>query len=123
MVGGAGNDVFSYLAGDFTTSDVRAGDTDTIGDADAGDVLDIFPSLAGLLSIGGALIGDGATLPGALEAGSTNIAFDNANDLLMVDINGDGVFNQADDFAVHLVGVASVTYAASSSSFSFTLDP
>jgi hypothetical protein len=78
--------------------------------------------------VGGVTLGSETVdvgLPDTLVAGSTNIAFDNANDVLMIDIVGDGVFDASSDFSIHLAGVASVIYqgAAGQSQFTFTLDP
>jgi glucose/arabinose dehydrogenase len=121
LLGGAGNDVFQLAASALGAGDAAAGDADIIV-IGAGDVLDIDAALAAALEIGGVALADGDTIGAALD-GSTNIAFDNGGDLLMVDVNGDGSFVAAEDFSIGLAGVATVTWHAAGSSFSFTLDP
>jgi Ca2+-binding RTX toxin-like protein len=114
--GGGGSDIFVYSATSLAEGDVRAGDADAIGDISAGDSIDITASLAALLEVGGAPLASGV-LPGTLIAGSTNVAFNNATDLLVVDIDGDGIFNPAQDFSIGLPGISAVTYVAATSSF------
>ena len=113
----------SSTAQSLNSGDVANGASDTINTIGANDLLDISDSLADLLKVNGAALGDDTadvTLTDTLVAGSTNIAFDNATDTLMIDATGDGLA----DFTIHLTGVASVTYQglAGQSQFTFTLD-
>jgi Ca2+-binding RTX toxin-like protein len=135
LQGGAGNDSiyadndgfsdnFQYTATALNSADVMGGAHDTIGGIDTQDVLDITDQLADLLKVGGSVLGaDRAdvTLTSTLVAGSTNIAFDDASDMLSIDVDGNG----SADFTIQLVGVASVTYQGpeGQSQFTFTLDP
>ena len=62
------------------------------------------------LRSGNAAIGD------TFEAGSTNIAFEDSTELLMIDLDGNGVFEAGSDFSIRLVGVINVTYVGDGSS-------
>jgi len=126
LLGGDGNDVFVYAATVQGAGDVVAGDADVALDVEAGDVLDITGGLAASLTSndsvsGSAGLDEGEELGSAIN-GSNNIAFDDANDLLMIDVSGNGSFDAGTDFSIELVGVATVTYNAGNSTFSFTLD-
>jgi Ca2+-binding RTX toxin-like protein len=108
MIGGPGSDLYRYGAASLDGGDVTAGGHDSIG-ADAGDVIGML-GLTDELQIGGvalnALTAD-ALLPGALTA-NTSVAF--SGGVLMVDLDGDGSFNPADDFQISLGGVTAATY-------------
>jgi Ca2+-binding RTX toxin-like protein len=136
LIGGAGSDsmnagpadgavdVFQYNATALNSDDVVNGGHDGVLGIGAEDLLDVTDQLADLLKVGGHFLGDDTadvTLGATLQAGSTNIAFNNATDTLSIDTNGNGTA----DFTILLVGVASVTYQGpeGQSQFSFTLDP
>jgi len=124
--GGEGNDVFLYSVTVFLGEDTffdnpAAGDADVVLGIEAGEVLDINITPADVLTVGGSVIGDGDTLGDTIDNGN-NIAFDDASDLLMIDLNSDGAFVAGDDLSIELIGVATVTYNAGDSSFFFTLD-
>src|SRR5262249_24797120 len=70
-----------------------AGQNDSITGIDGGDVLDVTDQLAGLLTVGGVALGASDVAIGSALSANTNIAFDDAGDLLMIDLNGDGTFN------------------------------
>ncbi|KJS40062.1 MAG: hypothetical protein VR70_06720 [Rhodospirillaceae bacterium BRH_c57] len=123
----------NFTATDFTTGDIRAGNVITInaGNAfQAGDIVTINLSsvLEGLLKVSGTTLAAAAgnvTLVGtALVAGTTNVnAVDGGNNtVLQVDINNDGVYTAADDFAIDIMGLANNTlaYTAATDLFTFT---
>ncbi|HHH38051.1 MAG TPA: hypothetical protein ENK50_00535 [Sedimenticola sp.] len=99
--------------GDFLGQlDVAAGTDDTISNIDlgsetsdgtTGDYLSFDQDLLNLLKVDGSALTDDKQLGNTINV-NNNIAFDNTNKVLMIDINGDGAFNAADDFQVHLPG-------------------
>jgi Ca2+-binding RTX toxin-like protein len=122
--GDATSDVFQYTAISLNTADVASGSHDTISGIGTEDVLDVTDQLADLLKVNGAFLGADTAdviLGPTLAAGSTNIAFNNATDILSIDVDNNGTA----DFTIQLVGVASVAYQGpeGQSQFTFTLDP
>jgi len=64
----------------------------------------------------------GCGAAGALVAGSTNIAFDNANDLLMIDINGDATSVPPTSRSIRWGCVGDLPGPEGLSQFTFALD-
>jgi len=123
--GGTGADVFNYAALDLNTGDVLSGDADTIGGIEDGELLDITDTFAGALLSDSSITGtagldDGEILGTTIDA-NNNIAFDDTNDLLMIDTNENGTFELGTDFTLQLVGVATVTYNTTGSTFTLDL--
>lgn len=110
-----------YVAGGNVTATFATGTLNgTNGVAGANDgfaVLNFSSAIESKLLIGGVNLG--ATTAnqavGAVLNGQNNVAF--SAGVLQFDLNGDGVFNAADDFQVTLTGVAAVTYNAASDFF------
>ncbi len=111
MDGGAGNDIYRYLATALKTNDVGAGQSDSIA-ATAGDAIDFAAGLEKLLKINGtalsALTADQAL--GAAFGAGTNIRF--AGGRLQIDLNADQAFAAGSDFEIAITGATSLVYAA-----------
>jgi Ca2+-binding RTX toxin-like protein len=110
IVGGSGEDAFLYSTTTLGSGDVAAGERDSIA-AKAGDRI----AIAGLideLEIGGVTLNalSGNTALGSVLDANANIAFVGGS--LLVDVNGDGAFNAAQDFQIALIGVSAITYNA-----------
>ena len=114
LVGGAGKDVFEW-----SNADLNAGGFDVVVD-DKGSKLDLGDALAAVgLKIDGSVLAD--LSKGKVKLG-TEINADNSvafkNGALQVDLNGDGVFDNTNDFKIEIVGtVKGVVFNAKSDTF------
>jgi peptidoglycan/xylan/chitin deacetylase (PgdA/CDA1 family) len=115
--GGAGNDVYRYLATAFG-SDVGPGQVDMITAA-VGDSIDFTSGMEALLRIGGQSLASltANTALGSVFAAGTNVRF--AAGHLQIDVNGNLLFDAAEDFDIELSGVSGVSYDAAADTFTF----
>lgn len=104
--GGAGKDIYRYLASQFGLDDLAAGSHDTIK-ATKGDTLAFDAGLWARLTQNGAALDDlaGKGLLKQIDA-DTNIAYGGHS--LMLDLNGDGLFQAGQDMSIDLMGVHKV---------------
>jgi hypothetical protein len=88
-----------------------------VGGLDGFAVLNFSSDIEAKLTVGGVNLGSTVAnqAVGAAINGQNNVAF--TGGVLQFDINGDGAFNAADDFAITLAGVAAVTYNATNDYF------
>lgn len=94
-----------------------AGTDAAAGGADGYAVLNFSSDIEALLKVGNVVLGqtNANQTVGAVINGQNNVAF--TGGVLQFDVNGDGVFNAADDFQVTLAGVVNVDYNAAGDFF------
>lgn len=123
LVGEAGNDVLIGSAGkdvyEWSNADLNAGGFDVVVD-DKGSKLDLGDALAALdLKVDGSVLADlskGKVKLGTEINAENSVAFKNG--ALQVDLNGDGVFDNTNDFKIEIVGtVKGVIFNAKSDTF------
>ena len=123
LTGGAGNDVLVGGAGkdlyQWSNADLNAGGFDVVVD-DKGSKLDLGNALAALgLKIDGSVLADlskGKVTLGSEINATNSVAFKNG--ALQIDLNGDGVFDNTNDFKIEIVGtVKGVVFNAKSDTF------
>jgi hypothetical protein len=97
--GGAGRDIYLY-----GTADLRGGDRDVLVATD-GDLVQLDSSLWARLISGGQALADlgGDSLATAITADSS-IAY--TGGAILIDVNGDGVFEAGQDLAIEILGQA-----------------
>ncbi|NJD05747.1 MAG: hypothetical protein FIA97_04520, partial [Methylococcaceae bacterium] len=112
MEGGSGTDTYRYEAAVLGNDDLVAGGHDLIRD-EAGSRIDFSAGIEAALKIGGRTL---STLNGTVALGDrldadNSIAY--ANGQLLLDLNGDGAFNDTADFRIELIGhLSGVIYDA-----------
>lgn len=114
LIGGAGKDVYEW-----SNADLNAGGFDVVVD-DKGSKLDLGDALAALnLKVDGSVLADlskGKVKLGTEINAENSVAFKNG--ALQVDLNGDGVFDNTNDFKIEIVGtVKGVVFNAKSDTF------
>lgn len=104
------------VAATFTATTLNGTDG-AAGASDGFAVLNFSSDIEAMLKIGGVNLGTTTAnqAVGAAINGQNNVAF--TGGVLQFDVNGDGVFNAADDFQVTLAGVANVDYNAAGDFF------
>ena len=119
----------NYSAAARDSGDVLMGQHDEIVNAGTLDKIQITDSLSyDLRNADGSALGDDTVVDNMNSnmtdathfAGSANIGFDAVNDLLKIDINGDGQWDIHQDFAISLVGINTVTFDSGTDTFTFT---
>ncbi len=131
--GGTGNHTLIYTATALNSGDVKAGSVSTItltGVA-AGDkvILNFGSAIEALLKNGGTVLGTSTAnvnIHGTTLSANTNVAAAQSagNMVLQIDLNGDGVYNAADDWQITLVGTGTddtLVYDAANDYFVFTV--
>ncbi|MGZ8216794.1 putative Ig domain-containing protein, partial [Methylomagnum sp.] len=104
--GGAGKDIYRYLTSQFGLDDLAAGSHDVVK-ATKGDTLAFDASLWAHLTQNGTALDDlaGKGLLKQIDA-DTNIAYDGHS--LLLDLNGDGLFQAGQDMSIDIMGVHKV---------------
>jgi hypothetical protein len=127
VVANGGNDTITFNAAAVALGDqaivlsakdfVAGGSLVATFTAVGNQVINFSSDIEAKLVIGGANLGTTMAnqAVGATIDGQNNVAF--TDGVLQFDINGDGAFNAADDFAITLTGVAAVTYNATNDYF------
>lgn len=132
VIANGGNDTIVFNAaaaalGDqsvnLSAKDFVAGGAQTVtfnNTSDGFAVVNFSSDIEALLKIGGVNLGTTTAnqAVGAAINGQNNVAL--AANVLQFDVNGDGVFNAADDYQITLTGVTAVTYDAANDFFVMT---
>ena len=120
-------DTFLYTAAALNSDDVLAGNADIVNNAETSDVLHINTALAAALldSAGNAL--NAETIVANMSAnwdtdagkfaGSANIGFDLANEMLKIDLDGNHLFDATLDYSITLVGINTVNFDHATDNF------
>ncbi len=109
MDGGDGADRIMYSSMAFGTDDLETGGSDIVQNG-MGDLIDFDALIENVARLQGEKLSE---LSADMVVGSAidvNNSFAFVDSTFQIDLNGDGVFQAADDFQIGLSGVSSVTY-------------
>ena len=112
LEGGEGNDVYLYTAAAPGTDDLAAGSHDLIREVDARNLLRFSPEVREVLKMGGTSLSDTQAITAVgntLDADNTLVYSADLSSLL-IDLDGNGVFEAALDVQIELSGISQVTY-------------
>jgi hypothetical protein len=103
MVGGASRDTYQYTATSLGSGDLSGGGYDVINDG-SGSRIDFSSGVEAALLLNGTSLSalNGKALLGSSIDSNNSIAY--SQGLLMIDINGDHVFNAKEDFSIEVIG-------------------